>query len=456
MGSGDSTGSEGETGTGGPDDTGGPNDTTGPDDSTGSGGTDGSDDTPGSDHAPRFGLDLSVQFEGESPSGLVHPRVLIAQVKVNNASSEPSADQSGPQFAVQRVVYDYPLIDKAAGTQPRVVLPTPSAQEIDPTLQRSAFYMIALYGDANEDKRWSVEEGFVGASPSLFFYQPASEHNPERWMRWSDFESFSKLVSTPVQELLESKARVGIKEQSAGALKLRTFAKMASQTAFKGQKIGSKLSHNTSFITAITRKELQDLPNAFIEGPRPVDLDLRAPNGGASSSWSLRTQNLKAMDPEAQARFIEEGFPLTLPPGIAPQAFVALPLVGYARPVGAALVEPEQFLTRDSQLTYSICRMRGPSYAALIWLDPGQDSADSSTEAPSQRPWITRPIGALYAAWMGLGPGWGLGMTTPAIEDPMRLVSTESEASLYINDTCAAAFLPKDSDSPSEGSSISQ
>lgn len=434
-----STGSTGDTSTGSSDSS----NRTDSSDSTGSTET---DETTGSDHAPRFGLSLSIQFEGETPSGLAHPRVLIAQVQIKNTSSEPGAAQSGPEFAVDRVVYDYPLIGKAAGSRPRVVLPTPPPQDIDTTLQRSPFYMIALYGDANQDKRWNQEEGFIGASPSLFFYQPASENNAERWMRWSQLETYAQLMSTPVQELIDSRARVGIDEQEAGALRLRGFSKMDSKTVLKGQKIGSKLSHNTSFLTAITRQELQDLPTHFIEGPRPVDLDLRAPNSGETSSWNLRLQDLNAMDPETHARFIQEGFALTVPPGLAPQEFVALPLVGYARPVGAALVEPGQFLTRDSQLTYSVCRMRGPSYAALIWLNPGQANVGSGTEASTQRSWITRPIGALYAAWMGLGPGWGLGLTTAAIVDPMRLISTQSETSLYINDTCAAAFLPKETD----------
>lgn len=424
--SGTSTGgSSTGTGTGGSSDSSGDNtDTQGP---------------VGSDHAPRFGMDLTLEFEGVAPNAVTpKARVYMAEVKIMNKPVEPGMIPGGPELAVDRVLYDYPLFKKGANqAQPRVVLPTPGTKDIDATLGRSPFYMLALYNDDNEDKRWTTGEQFIAASPSLFFYAPSNENNAERWMRWTRFDNYAVVRNTPVAE--DRLFGESVVEQEPGSTVFRGFSMMDPSASFSGQRSELKLSHGTSFVTVLTRAELQDLNTSFIAGPRPLDHDIRTASAGP---WEIKLPDLGSMDASSLEPFIQGGFALEVPPGLALSKFVALPLVGYARPVGAALPGPNQFLTANSQLTHMVCGGRGSTdHAALIWIKPPTGSSepgpDSSTGASTPAPWITRPIGALYAASLGLGPGWGLGVTSRFSLKLPRLFFTGSMTGLKINEECA-------------------
>lgn len=343
------------------------------------------------EHTPQFGLRLRVEL-GETLPSASAPRVLISSVE--SLAQEGEA----PRLGIQETVFDYP-ISFPAQAPVEIVLPTALTQNIDANLGRSPLYAVALYDDKDADRQWSIRDGFIAANAGLLFYEPAGESHNERWSSWSNLDTVAQLYAKPANQLV---VKGGLRRLGQ-TLPMTRFD--AERSAQRVEGSYEELDARSSFFTTLSAAELRDLPRAFKAGPRPLDKPLR--QEASAERWQISTTDLSSVVPTPS---VEQSLRI---PGVKRGQVLAFPIAGYSRPVGAAIPQEGEYLTADSTLISGICLNSSSGILAATWLDWKQD-------APTQ--WIESPLGALYAAAGGIGPGWSFSAVTLSPAGAPRLL----------------------------------
>lgn len=345
-------------------------DTTSKDDDTSS-----DDDTSAPDEAvevdplgPRYGLRLDLNLEGPVDPGVTY-RALVFHFEAQ-APQSPTDPVWPALNQVETWSQGQPRLMFNAQGRAGLVLPTPGIDQVDASSGRSKLHGIAVYEDINSDGLWSDDEPFIAASPRVLSYQTGTDERPESWgypATWKD------LVDP-------SEARYVELDFESPSLVLRRFDRHRAPGELRGKY--EYIPPTLSFVTMVSTLEMQDLSANFSSVSRPADLALRE-KVDPDPMWTLRAQGAVPVE-RRQSELI------TIP-GIRPAYVSTQWIVGYQRPVGAPVQVPGEFLTRDSTLVSAAC---WKNYEVLgVRLDEGA--------------WASSPEGALYAAWLSLGVGWG-------------------------------------------------
>lgn len=303
-----------------------------------------------------------------------------------------------PRLGVKETVFDYP-ISFPADAPVEIVLPTALTQNIDAQLGRSPLFAVALYDDKDADRRWSVSDGFIAANAGLLFYEPAGESHNERWSLWSNLDTVAQLYAKPANQLV---VKGGLRRLGQ-TLPMTRFDAQRSAQRVEGSY--EELDARSGFFATLSAAELRDLPREFKAGPRPLDKPLRVE--ASAERWQISTTDLDSVVPTPS---VEQSLRI---PGVKTGQVLAFPIAGYSRPVGAAIPQEGEYLTADSTLISGICLNSSSGILAATWLDWNQD-------APIQ--WIESPLGALYAAAGGIGPGWSFSAVTLSPAGAPRLL----------------------------------
>lgn len=385
---------------------------TAPDSST----QDSGDQSGDPDAIPTDGIRLTFNT-GESTLALRHPRVLVARVSVAPMPLPGAKDPNpkllqageapsiiGPAYSVQDIARDYP-IELDAGAFP-VQMPSIPDTAISQSLKRSPLYMVALYDDKNQNKGWDPSDGFIAASPSLFFQMSEKPDglNPS-WHRTPKLEAAPHLSQLATSEKAFITAVRPEKVSPRSSQPLFRFGQAPVEHSYRISKSHGTLDQRVRFIASLSHPETKDLAANFLSEPRLVDLPFSQLTEDPGAQLELTQEHLRTLTPQASEHIAAQGLPLQTPPGLSLTTFVAFPMVGYDRPIGAAQAKPDAYLTADSQVIAYLC---GPSshrrvrevFASAIYAASEQD----------RQHWFTSPIGALYAAAAQIELGWSLGL----------------------------------------------
>lgn len=399
--------------------------------SSGTSSTDPSD-TSDPDAVPTAGASLRFKSADASLGGS-HPRVYIAKVRLQpvllpDAPVAPSFKPSsfnpsppakrgaqarphlssdavfGPEYAIERVVRDYPIEIEAGGFSAR--MPDLGLQALDPALKRSGLYMVALYDDKDQNKRWDPADGFVAASPSLFYLrQHPEKKNVASWYRADRIGRAAQLSQLPVDQESFANAVKPQSVQPEAAQPLFAFGQAPTQRSFRLHDWGTNIDQRVRFLATLYQAEILELAANFRPGPRRLDIPF-ADTATASPGWfGISQERLRPITPRESQRIAALGLQLQIPPGIALDRFVAFPIAGYDRPIGAAQPSPEEHLTKDSDIIAFVCAPKNKARIKSVFASVIFTSATSPNDA-----WFTDPVGALYGASLHLSPGWTLGV----------------------------------------------
>lgn len=366
-----------------------------------------------------------------------------------------------PRFEVGKIAYDYPIESKDGVY--RILLPRITPEEIEinqipkfefddegnevertQKAERSKLYMIALYNDIDLSGSWSPSDGFVAASPQLWF--AGLKNDSPKWFSWGHLELVDDFAVSPISSLKPGVFKIHPASANKG-VGMTSFDSSRKSPILKGSIASHTFDHSTGFIASLRPKEIEDLSTHFSPGPRHIDLALRELK--PSEPWELSVETFRALKTETLDDFQSKALQLQTPPGLIVKELSALPIVGYWRPPGVPVSEAGEFLTADSVLRSPVCltlsRGKATSHAAVLWTNLDAPNASSGAR------WFRNPIGALYAASLGITPGWGLGLLRYSLTGKGRLsgltTSRRNQANTIqglesSNATCGTASAP--------------
>lgn len=360
-------------------------------------------------------MTVKVNLEGFEQAA-PHPRVLMAQIAITPPQSTDPADASDPtlpslpwmnagaQFKLTRIVRDYPL--SVQGDSAQIKLPALNADAQNSDLGRSNLFMVALYNDQDQDKTWTQADGFLAASPHLYFSEPSPKlAGAFVWQSWQRLEHRANFAQVPSSEL--DRNQLGIQPLKRNdTLTLFRFGAPPRALVFGGLTKAKSMSPRVRFLATVGALELEDLPTHYLAGPRLLDKPLFELSDKKVKRWRLSQADLQALPPLQSGKVKTQAMPMQIPSGLSVAQLLARPIVGYARPVGAPVQAPGEYLTADSTLIAPLCVPNQQAetvhlagiFAELKPLEPGNALS-----------WFDAPIGALHAASIGLSQGWSLG-----------------------------------------------
>lgn len=372
---------------------------------SGSGET-GGDQTPDPEEVPKidpkgpqFGLKLKLRLPKPALPDTPSYRAMILEFEVHNSESE--TPRASPEVSNVRVRPVQPLLRFTAAGKASVVVSTPDKNSLDSVTGQSKPHALAVYMDRNNDGAWSSNESFIAVLPNTLFYEAANSEHPERWRMT---KTKNKSGMDRIHDLLSAEIPLVSIPTTLALDRLDAHRPVVSA----GGLFESVSERGVDFIALISQAESEDLLNGFWSGHRPADMYLREKN---AERWEIQAAGLPAGS--------RKEIPVLKFPGIKPQFTATNWIVGYRRPVGAPLVDPQSFLTPDSQIVAGVCNSSSPVMG--FWMQGGA--------------WASAPEAVLYASWFSLGEGWSFVAANPrnapfyyypAISDPSRLAVSKS------------------------------
>lgn len=361
---------------------------------------------------PQFGRKVILGVEGEPL--IATEEAPYRAVILRYTPSEGSSPESPVSIELQDIstLPIQPRLDFTASGKAAIILPTPPPDAIDPeNANRSQPHVLAVYRDINNDGSWMQTEPFVAALASPLIYQAQRDDQPESWVQANGLTAIGKFKDPFAPKIPENMV---FPELPPVVSLSRLDSKRSNSTLTKGE--SSFVPPQMEYLTTMSTAELSDLPNNFVPGPRPLDVMLHPLDAPA---FEIAASGIPK-GPRSDAPFFSI-------PGIKPDYMTTRWLVAYQRPLGAPLLGPRQYLTPDSQIVGAACGLNSVSFA--LWIDSGA--------------WADAPIGAIYAASMNIGEGWGFVRATFGDTTPPLRAGAMAAISLSVTNSCSALLKPK-------------